>query len=66
MPYHVCTRSGHGALGIVVDTARQALEKAAQFAEEGHSEVIFKDVLGNIVNRATLVALAGEELRPGS
>jgi hypothetical protein len=61
MPYHVYTRSGSGAFGVIVDTARQALQKAAELAEEGHSDVVFKDLLGNILNRAALVALAGNE-----
>jgi hypothetical protein len=33
MPYHVYTRSGSGAFGVIVDTARQALQKAAELAE---------------------------------
>jgi hypothetical protein len=35
MPYHVYTRSGAGALGVIVETAREALAKAAEFLEEG-------------------------------
>ena len=40
------TRSGAGALGVIVETAREALVKAAEFLDEGHGEVIFKDLLG--------------------
>ena len=29
------TRSGAGALGVIVETAREALAKAAEFLEEG-------------------------------
>ncbi|MGY3618376.1 hypothetical protein [Bradyrhizobium sp. USDA 10063] len=61
MPYHVYARHGSGAFGVIVETARQALEKAAQFAEEGHPDVAFKDLLGNILDRAALIALAGDE-----
>ena len=43
------TRSGAGALGVIVETAREALAKAAEFLEEGHREVIFKDLLGNVL-----------------
>jgi hypothetical protein len=46
MPYHVYSRQGPGAFSVIVETARQALEKAAQFAEEGHPDVVFKDLPG--------------------
>ena len=58
MPYHVYTRSGAGALGVIVETAREALAKAAEFLEEGHREVIFKDLLGNVLDRAMVVTMA--------
>ena len=35
------TRSGAGALGVIVETVREALAKVAEFLEEGHREVIF-------------------------
>ena len=35
MAYHVYTRSGGGAFGIIVETAGEALAKAAQFIEDG-------------------------------
>jgi len=44
MPYQVYTRSGVGALGVIVETAKEALAKAAEFLEDGHREVIFKDL----------------------
>jgi len=50
-----------GAFGVIVDAARRALEKAAQLAEQGSSEVVFKDLLGNILNAAAVAALAGDE-----
>ena len=50
MPYHVYTRSGAGAVGVIVETAKDALAKAAEFLEGGHPEVIFKDLLGNILD----------------
>jgi hypothetical protein len=49
MPYHVCTRSGAGALGVIVET---------DFLEGGHREVTFKDLLGNEMDRAMIVAMA--------
>jgi hypothetical protein len=58
MPYHVYTRSGGGAVGVIVETAREALAKAADFLEDGHREVIFKDLLGNVLDRTVVVTVA--------
>jgi hypothetical protein len=58
MPYHVYTRSGVGAVGVIVETAREALAKACEFLEAGNRDVIFKDLLGNVLDRAVVVALA--------
>ena len=58
MPYHVYTRSGASALGVIVETAREAIAKAAEFLEEGHREVIFKDLLGNVLDGAVVVNMA--------
>ena len=59
MPYHVYTRTGPGALGVIVETAREALAKAADYLDDGQREVIFKDLLGNVLDRAVVVAMAG-------
>jgi hypothetical protein len=56
-------RSGAGALGVIVETAREALAKAAEFLDEGHREVIFKDLLGNVLDRAVVVTMAEIEPR---
>jgi hypothetical protein len=61
MPYQVYTRSGVGALGVIVETAKEALAKAAEFLEDGHREVIFKDLLGSVLDRAVVVTMAGIE-----
>ena len=58
MPYHVYTRSGVGAVGIIVETAKEALAKATELLEEGHPEVIFKDLLGNVLDLAVVVTKA--------
>jgi len=50
------TRSGAGALGVIVETAREALAKAAVFLEEGHREVIFKDLPANVLDRTMTMA----------
>jgi hypothetical protein len=39
-------------------TAREALAKAAEFFEEGHRQVIFKDLLGNVLDRAVVMTMA--------
>jgi hypothetical protein len=56
-------RSGAGALGVIVETAREALAEAAEFLDEGHREVIFKDLLGNVLDRAVVVTMAEIEPR---
>ena len=61
MPYHVYTRSGAGAVGVIVESAKDVLAKAAEFFEDGHPEVIFKDLLGNILDHAAVAALAEGE-----
>ena len=45
-------------MGVIVETAREALAKAAEFLEEGHREVIFKDLLGHILDRTMVVTMA--------
>ncbi len=62
MPYRVCMHAGPGGVGIVVETAREALAKAARFAEEGHEKVL-KDLLGNVLTHAAVIALAEDERR---
>lgn len=61
MPYHVYTRSGAGAVGVIVESAKEALAKAAEFFEDGHPEVIFKDLLGNVLDHAAVSGLAEGE-----
>ena len=63
MPFHVYTRRGIGAVGIIVETAREALAKAAEFVEDGNPDVIIKDLIGNVLDRATVVAQAEAEHR---
>ena len=46
---------------VIVETAKEALAKAAELLEEGHREVIFKDLLGNVLDRAVIVTMAGTE-----
>lgn len=61
MPYHVYTRSGGGAVGIIVETAREALAKAAEFVEDGNADVIIKDLLGNVLDHAAVLAQANSD-----
>jgi hypothetical protein len=55
------TRNAAGA----VRPRRTRSRKAAEFLEDGHPEVIFKDLLGNIKEHAAVVALA-ESVGQGS
>ena len=34
---------------VIVETAREALAQAADFLDDGQREVIFKDLLGNLL-----------------
>ena len=54
MPYHVYTKTAPA----------RSLAKTAQFAEDGHPEVVFKDLLGNILTYSAVNALA--EARTGA
>jgi hypothetical protein len=61
VPFHVYTRRGIGVVGIIVETAREALAKAAEFLEDGNPDVVIKDLLGNALEHATVVAQAEAE-----
>ena len=61
MPFHVYTRSGASAVGIIAETAREVLAKATDFLDDGQREVIFKDLLGNVLDRAVVVTMSGTE-----
>jgi hypothetical protein len=57
VPFHVYARWGIGAVGIVVETASEALAKVV----DGNSDVVIKDLLGNVLDRATVAAQAESE-----
>ena len=61
MPYHVYTRKGIGAVGIIMETAREALAKVAEFVEDGNTDVVIKDLSGNVLDRETVTAHAQTE-----
>jgi hypothetical protein len=61
MPFDVYARSGIGAVGIIVETAKQAMAKAAEFVEGGNPDVVIKDLLGNVLDHAIVAALAESE-----
>jgi hypothetical protein len=61
VPFHVYTRRGIGAVGIIVETAREALAKAAEFLEDGNPDVVIKDLLGNALDHAKVLAQAEAE-----
>jgi ABC-type dipeptide/oligopeptide/nickel transport system permease subunit len=43
---------------VIVETAREAFAKAAEFLEEGRSQVIFKHLFGNVLDRAVVMTMA--------
>jgi hypothetical protein len=61
MPYHVFSKSGAGSFSVIVETAREAIAKAAQFVQEGHPEVVIKDLAGNVLSHPAVTALADGE-----
>ena len=61
MAYHVYTKSGDGSFSVIVKTAREAIAKAAQFVEEGHPEVVIKDLAGNVLSHPAVSAIADGE-----
>ena len=63
MPYHVRARSGTGAFGVVVESARDALAKASQLIEDGHESITFRDLAGNVIDQAAMNAFAKKEKR---
>jgi hypothetical protein len=58
--YQVYSKSGNGAVGVVVSSAKQALAKAHELAEAGN-EVLIKDLAGKIIDTATIAELAANE-----
>ncbi|MTV12011.1 MULTISPECIES: hypothetical protein [Bradyrhizobium] len=58
--YQVCSKSGDGAVRIVVSSAKQALAKANELAESGN-EILIKDLAGRVIDTATIVELAARE-----
>jgi hypothetical protein len=60
--FHVYTRRGIGAVGIIVEAAREALANAAEFLEDGNPNVVIKDLLGNALDHATVRAQAEAEV----
>ena len=56
---------GNAKRGRSCQTAKDALAKGGGVLEDGHLEVIFKDLLGNIMEHAAVVALA-ESVGQGS
>ncbi|MHC6156743.1 hypothetical protein ACVSQB_33830 [Bradyrhizobium elkanii] len=58
--YQVYSKSGDGAIRIVVSSAKQALAKANELAEAGN-EILIKDLAGRVIDTATIVELAARE-----
>jgi hypothetical protein len=54
VPYRVQTKFKESTSGVVVETAKEALEKIAELTDLGHTEIVVKDLLGKVVDMATL------------
>jgi hypothetical protein len=54
VPYRVQTKLKESTSGVIVETAKEALEKIAELADLGHTEIVVKDLLGQVVDMATL------------
>jgi hypothetical protein len=51
-----CRPNSRKASGVIVETAKDALAKIAELTDLGHTEIVVKDLLGEVVDRATLEA----------
>ena len=61
MPYEVRAKAGEGAFSVVVETAKQALEKVDELFELAHVEdVSVRDWSGKIMDLGALEAEAAE------
>ena len=60
MAYRVYSKASVGAVGIVVETAKDALVKAAEFAEDG-VDVVVKDFAGRVIDLDALAERAANE-----
>jgi hypothetical protein len=56
VPYRVQTKLKESTSGVIVEPAKQALQKIAELTDLGHTEIVVKDLLGEVVDRATLEA----------
>jgi hypothetical protein len=55
VPYRVQAKLKESTNGVVVETAKEALEKIAELTDPlGHTDIVVKDLLGGVVDRATL------------
>ena len=56
MPYWIHAKVKDSSFSVVVETAKDALSKLAELADSGHAEVVAKDLLGMVIDMATLRA----------
>jgi hypothetical protein len=56
VPYRAQAKLKESTNGVVVETAEGALEKIAELTDLGHTDLVVKDLLGGVVDRATLEA----------
>jgi hypothetical protein len=60
MPYWIHAKIKDSAFSVVVETAKDALAKLAELADFEHIEVSAKDLLGNVLDPATLQSEADQ------
>ena len=53
MPYRIQAQTQDSAISVIVETAREALAKLAEFVELGYA-VVIEDMMGAVVDAASL------------
>jgi hypothetical protein len=64
--YRVHSRIGLSAFSIVVETAREVLTKMAELNEDGHWEIVVKDLLNREIDIEAIKQIADREVARAS
>jgi hypothetical protein len=60
MPYWIHAKIKDSAFSVIVETAKEAVAKLADLADTENMEVTAKDLLGKVIDMATLQAEADQ------